>query len=153
MGRAPCRRLSCNSDARLIPPGQWRSANSSNRERAKNWPALVRATGISVLDPSRSPIAALPTIAAALDSAWAAVDNDEVEVPGQVRNGVVVLDGPTRLPEGARVVVSYGAKPRIRTAPVRRPVTLPIFPYNGPPDIELTNDRIAEVLDIEDASA
>lgn len=76
-----------------------------------------------------------------------------MDISGRVHNGVVVLDEPTRLPEGARVVVSCPGAPLIRSAQVQRPVVLPIFPYDGAPDIELTNDRIAEALDIEDASA
>jgi hypothetical protein len=40
-----------------------------------------------------------------------------------------------------------------RPAAARRPVVLPIFDYDGPPDIDLTNERIAEILDRDDASA
>lgn len=76
-----------------------------------------------------------------------------VEVPGRIEKGVVVLEGPTTLPEGARVCVSYPASPRIHAAAVQRPVVLPIFAYEGPPDLDLTNDRIAEILDRDDASA
>ena len=73
--------------------------------------------------------------------------------PGRVENGVVVLDGQATLPEGARVAVSYPLAPRIHTAAVQRPVVLPIFDYDGPADIDLTNERIAEILDHDDASA
>ena len=73
--------------------------------------------------------------------------------PGHVENGVIVLDGVTKLPEGTLVDVSLRAAPRIHTAAQRKPVELPIFPYDGPPDIELTNDQIAEILDEEDASS
>ena len=38
------------------------------------------------------------------------------------------------LPEGARVSVSFPAKPP-RPATARRPVVLPIFDYDGPPEI------------------
>jgi hypothetical protein len=50
------------------------------------------------------------------------------------------------LPEGAQVVVSLRTKPNIRVAPTQRPVQLPIFDYDGPPDIDLTNHHIAEIL-------
>jgi len=72
--------------------------------------------------------------------------------PGRVEKGVVVLEGEAKLPEGARVAVSYPVAPRIHTSLVQRPVTLPIFDYEGPPDIDVTNDRIAEILDRDDAS-
>jgi hypothetical protein len=76
-----------------------------------------------------------------------------VEVTGRIENGVVVLEGATLLPEGARVCVLYPAGPRVEVTAIQRPVVLPIFPYEGPPDLDLTNDRIAEVLDRDDASA
>ena len=87
---------------------------------------------------------------------------------GHIHNGVVILDGGIRLPEGTRVSVSVlptalaapeiecvpGKLPLVRNATgVQRPVVLPIFDYDGPPDIDLTNERIAEILDRDDASA
>jgi hypothetical protein len=71
---------------------------------------------------------------------------------GRVENGVIVLDRPVPLPEGARVSVSFPAEPPGPVAP-RRPVALPIFDHDGPPDIHLTNDRVAEILDRDDAPA
>jgi hypothetical protein len=53
-------------------------------------------------------------------------------------------------------VLSIGqgkSTPRIRSAAVQRPVVLPIFDHDGPPDIALTNERIAEILDRDDALA
>lgn len=82
---------------------------------------------------------------------WSA-DNQDMNISGRIENGVVVLDDEVALPEGARVVVVCPAPPKVHTAAVQRPVQLPIFPYDGPPDIELTNDRIAEILMAEDAS-
>ena len=77
---------------------------------------------------------------------------NRVELPGRVENGVIVLDEPATLPEGARVCVSYHTTPRIYVAAVHKPVVLPIFDYDGPADIDLTNERIAEILDRDDAS-
>lgn len=74
-------------------------------------------------------------------------------LPGHVENGVIVLDDGARLPEGTPVEVSCRAVPKVHVAAVRKPVELPIFPHDGPPDIELTNDQIAEILDQEDASS
>jgi hypothetical protein len=76
-----------------------------------------------------------------------------MDVLGRVENGVVVLEGGMKLPEGARVVVSLRSKPNTRTATTPCPVQLPIFDYDGAPDIDLTNDQIAEILTREDASA
>jgi hypothetical protein len=81
------------------------------------------------------------------------VDNKHMDVPGRVENGVVVLDAGMKLPEGAQVLVSLRTKPNVRVAPTPRSVQLPIFDYDGPPDIQLTNDQIAEILTREDASA
>ncbi len=78
---------------------------------------------------------------------------------GHIQNGVVVLDEGVSFPEGTRVSVSVlsigqgNSTPRIRSAVDQRPVMLPIFDYDGPPDIALTNERIAEILDRDDASA
>jgi hypothetical protein len=76
-----------------------------------------------------------------------------MEVPGRVQNGVVVFEGGMILPEGSRVVVSLRETPNIRVAPAQCPVQLPIFDYEDRPDIDLTNDQIAELLTREDASA
>ena len=75
-----------------------------------------------------------------------------MDIPGRVENGIVVLEGGMKLPEGAQVVVSLRRKPNIREAPTQRPIQLPIFDYDGPPDIDLMNDQIVEILTREDAS-
>lgn len=80
-------------------------------------------------------------------------DNWVMEISGHVENGVVVLDGAMTLPEGTRVCVSYPVGTPLRAPAAQRPVELPIFPYAGTPDIDLTNDDIAEILDRDDASA
>jgi len=66
---------------------------------------------------------------------------------------VVVLDGGASLPEGVAVRVFCANGPIMNVSSGNRPVELPVFPYKGPPDIDLTNDRIAEILNREDASA
>jgi len=75
---------------------------------------------------------------------------------GHIQNVVVVLDEGAYLPEGARVYVSVTptrSTPQVHQSPVPRAVVLPIFDFDGPPDIDLTNERIAEILDRDDASA
>jgi len=94
-----------------------------------------------------------------LEGFWREADNtnmkptSQIEVSGHVENGVVVLDGGASLPEGAALRVSYAGGSTIQVAPVRKAAVLPIFHYAGPPDIDLSNDRIAEILNREDASA
>ncbi len=68
---------------------------------------------------------------------------------GHVQNGVVVLDGQAVLPEGATVVVTMPA-----SAPrhVRRRVDFPLVGAGERGSLTLTNERIAELLDEEDAA-
>jgi len=80
-------------------------------------------------------------------------DNVCLEIQGFVQNGVVVLDDSMSLPEGAAVVVTYRAPPEIRVATNPKPVVLPIFDSDEPDTIDLTNDRLTEILDQEDASS
>jgi hypothetical protein len=92
-----------------------------------------------------------------LEDSWRGTDNknmdpsSQVELPGHVENGVIVLDGGALLPEGATVRVSLAGAMHPRPD-AGKPVVLPIFRYEGPPDIELTNDDIAEILNREDPS-
>jgi hypothetical protein len=85
-------------------------------------------------------------------------------IPGQVQDGVVVFDEGNCLPEGMRVSISplpvagTSSRPecvpgQLTAAKSERPVVLPIFDYEGAPDIDLTNEHIAEIQDREDASA
>ncbi len=74
-------------------------------------------------------------------------------VPGRVQNGVVVLEGGATLPEGAAVRVSYHAGPVIHVSPIRQPVQLPLVKTDRPGSVALTNDRIAEILNEQDASS
>lgn len=72
-------------------------------------------------------------------------------ITGSVQNGVVVLPEGTHLPEGVTVYVTLTSDvDTVRKSGER--VKLPIFPYDGPPDIDLTNTQIGEILDREVAS-
>jgi hypothetical protein len=73
-------------------------------------------------------------------------------IPGRVHNGVVILEGGPALPEGAAVSVSYPASGG--SAPVRekRRIQVPLVRSARPGSIQLTGERIAEILDQEDAS-
>jgi len=77
-----------------------------------------------------------------------------MNIRGQIKNGVVVLEPGAVLPEGAVVTVlceetpsaeGYGRK--------RRRVALPLVPSDRPGSVSLTADRVAEQLDEADVSA
>ncbi len=69
-------------------------------------------------------------------------------IPGRVQNGVVVLEGGPVLPEGAPVTVSWDHAPR----PTPQRVEFPLVHSEHPGTLNLTNERIAEILDEEDVS-
>lgn len=76
-----------------------------------------------------------------------------MQIPGRVQNGVVVFDGPVPLPEGAPVTVTLRTTPVIHVSPVRKRVQLPLVKSDQPGTLDLTNDRIAEILEAEDVEA
>jgi hypothetical protein len=76
-----------------------------------------------------------------------------MEISGRVQNGVIVIDGPASLPEGAAVTVTLQSKPAIRVAKNPRRVEFPLVPSSAPGSVGLTNAKISELLDQEDASS
>jgi hypothetical protein len=75
-----------------------------------------------------------------------------MEFSGRVENGVVVLEHGAALPEGAVVTVSCD-KVRIWRKPGRKKrVKLPLVESKNPGMLRLTNERIGEIMDEEDAS-
>jgi hypothetical protein len=81
-------------------------------------------------------------------------ENDGMEIPGHVHNGVVVLEGGVSLPEGTAVVVSCAALPKKQAAAgSRRRVQLPLVRSDRPGSRTMTADRVAELLEEEDVSA
>ena len=77
-----------------------------------------------------------------------------MEIAGRIQNGVVVLDSPVSLPEGAVVSVSYSAAPAIHLAQTKQSrVEFPLVRSANPGSVHLTNEMIGEVLDDEDASS
>ena len=76
-----------------------------------------------------------------------------MQIRGRIHNGVVVLEGGVSLPEGTIVIVSYPASPSTAPHDSRQRVRLPLVPSDRPGTLELTNDRIAEILDDDDLSA
>jgi hypothetical protein len=80
------------------------------------------------------------------------MNNDSMEIPGRVKNGVVVLqDGPA-LPEGAAVTVYYPAPTGLKSAIVKKRIQVPLVRTGQPGSVHLTGERIAEILDEEDAA-
>jgi hypothetical protein len=76
-----------------------------------------------------------------------------MQIPGCVHNGVVVLDGGATLPEGTRVVVSQLSRVDQTPQLGKTPVELPLVSGGEPGSIDLTNERIYELLDEEDVEA
>ena len=76
-----------------------------------------------------------------------------MEISGTVQNGVVVFDAPNALPEGAVVTVTLRHEPTIHVSPVRKRVELPLVTSDLPGTLDLSNDRIAEILEAEDIVA
>jgi hypothetical protein len=88
----------------------------------------------------------------ALDFTPGATNNDGMIIPGRVHNGVVVLEGAPALPEGAAVTITYPALPEAKPKGEKRRIQIPLVLTGQPGTVQLTNARIAEILDQEDAS-
>jgi hypothetical protein len=73
-------------------------------------------------------------------------------LPGRVQNGVVVLEGNAKLPEGAAVIVSYPAPVDQPPAVPSKRIQVPLVRTGAPGSVPLTGERIGEILDAEDAS-
>ena len=73
-------------------------------------------------------------------------------VPGRVHNGVVVLEGDSALPEGAVVAVSYAELPATSPSPGTHRIEVPLVRTGQPGSIHLSGQRIAEILNDEDAA-
>jgi hypothetical protein len=86
-----------------------------------------------------------------LDFGGRGIDNEAMEITGRVQNGVVVLEGGSTLPDGMPVSVVPRVSPVIRVAKRQRRVVLPLVPSQNPGSVDLTGERIAEILDKQDA--
>jgi hypothetical protein len=67
-------------------------------------------------------------------------------IPGRIAGGVVVLEGDSTLPEGTPVSVISRVSPVIRVSKRRKRVVLPLVPSKKPGSVDLTSERIAEIL-------
>lgn len=70
-------------------------------------------------------------------------------ITGRVENGVVVLPAGTTLPEGAEVAVSYPV-PAAAGHGEKQRIQLPLVRSEHPGSLNLSNERIAEILEEED---
>ena len=76
-----------------------------------------------------------------------------MEIPGRVQNGVVVLQGETKLPEGTPVTVVYPGVRIWRKPGKKTRVKFPLVHSEHPGTLDLTNERIAEILEAEDIAS
>jgi hypothetical protein len=74
-------------------------------------------------------------------------------IQGKVKNGVVVIEDGTALPEGAAVGVCYPAPVTSAAVDRRQRVEVPLVRTARPGSVRLTGERIAQILDDEDAAA
>lgn len=74
-----------------------------------------------------------------------------MELHGRVCDGVIVLEAGSALPEGATVTVTYPAVTPGASKPKDR-VQVPLVHCKYPLPAPLTNERIGEILDEEDAA-
>jgi hypothetical protein len=73
-------------------------------------------------------------------------------IPGKVINGVVVLPAGSSVPEGADVSISYDAPPQARPDVPKKRVQVPLVHTGKPGTVNLTSERLAEILDEKDVS-
>jgi hypothetical protein len=73
-----------------------------------------------------------------------------MEIRGVVHNGVVVLDGELELPEGTVVSIIYPLSPPNVPADLRRKINLPWVPSDRPGSLDLTTERLADLLEDDD---
>ncbi len=73
-----------------------------------------------------------------------------MEIHGHVQNGLVVLDGDVRLPEGAEVVVICPAINASPASSTKRRAELPVVRSDRPGSINLTAAQVAELLEADD---
>jgi hypothetical protein len=77
-----------------------------------------------------------------------------MELLGRVNHGVIVPEGDVQLPEGVTVRIVYEPQgideiPKLKKG---RAVKFPLVRTGEPGTLDLTNEKIAEILDEEDFS-
>jgi hypothetical protein len=74
-------------------------------------------------------------------------------ISGHVKNGVIVLQGDSSLPEGAMVTVTYPAATNAPSPEKTRRIQVPLVRTGEPGSVALTGERIAEIMDDDDVPA
>jgi hypothetical protein len=74
-------------------------------------------------------------------------------ITGHIQNGVIVLDAPLSLPEGAAVTIVVPASQPQSPTPTPKRVEFPLVRTGSPGTWNLTNAQIAEALEEEDIEA
>jgi hypothetical protein len=82
-----------------------------------------------------------------LDSPAEHCDNVGMEIHGTIQNGVVVLDNAASLPEGTLVTITLRTETVLQSD--KRRVEFPLVKTGELGSIELSNERIAEILEEE----
>ena len=77
---------------------------------------------------------------------------EDMVIRGKVVGGVVVLEPGPKLPEGAAVTVYYPAPTGLKPAVGKKRIQVPLVRTGQPGSVHLTGERIAEILDEEDAA-
>jgi hypothetical protein len=75
-----------------------------------------------------------------------------MKIPGRIQNGVVVLESGRALPEGAKVTVSCDDSRVSQKRRKKKRLKFPLVHSKHPGSLHLTSQRIAEILEQEDAS-
>jgi hypothetical protein len=76
-----------------------------------------------------------------------------MEIPGRVKNGVVVLEDSQHLPEGATVTVVYPGSPDVSPSLTRRRIQVPLVRTGSPGSVDLSNAQIDEIVNEEDVAS
>ena len=76
-------------------------------------------------------------------------EKSKLEYSGRVKNGVVVVNGSVKLPEGALVTVTLSS-PLMYASNNQRVVEFPLIQSSSPGSVHLNNEMINEIFDEED---
>lgn len=87
-----------------------------------------------------------------LESAKGVADNQNMVIPGRVKNGIVVLEGRPSLPDGTPVLVSCDVALSMKQ-PAEKRVEFPLIHSKRPGSLHLTAQRVAELLEEDDVSS
>lgn len=76
-----------------------------------------------------------------------------MDIDGLVQNGVVVFPEGQSLPEGMRVTVSCPLPPSKAVGKAKHRISLPLVGSVNPGTLQMTAERVAELLEEADVSS